>query len=101
MRTQSDVVLSGDINCFPFKSDTSNTEKKFDVRIKSFEKLKPLLDDYCLHDMAELNNVKAHTHFDKKNGFSSRLDFVSSTNMELFNGMNVIPNPFSDHSIVH
>ena len=73
---ETDIILSGDFNSFRRKSDTANVEKNWDVRINRFQKLTPLLNKHDLHDMAEVNKNFEHTHFDKNNGSSSRIDFV-------------------------
>ena len=98
---ETDIILSGDFNSFPIKSDTSNSDNNWDVRIKRFQKLSPLLNKHDLHDMAEVNQNFEHTHFDKKNGSSSRIDFVFTNCLTQFNTLNVYSNPFSDHSIIH
>ena len=97
---KTDIILSGDFNSFPMQSDTSNSEKNWDVRIKRFQKLTPLLNKHDLHDMAEVHQNFEHTHFDKKNGTSSRIDFVFTNCITQFNTLNVYSNPFSDHSII-
>ncbi len=98
---ETDIILSGDFNSFPMQSDTSNSGKNWDVRIKRFQKLTPLLNKHDLHDMAEVNQNFEHTRFDKKNGSSSRIDFVFTNCLTQFNTLNVYSNPFSDHSIIH
>ena len=51
--------------------------------------------------MAEVNQNFGHTHFDKKNGSSLRIDFVFTNCLTHFNTLKVYSNPFSDHSINH
>ena len=51
--------------------------------------------------MADVNQNFEHTQFDKKNGFSSRIDFVFTNCLTQFNTLSVYSNPFSDHSIIH
>ena len=98
---ETDIILSGDFNSFPMQSDTSNSGKNWDVRIKRFQKLTTLLNKHDLLDMAEVHQNFEHTHFDKKNGSSSRIDFVFTNCITQFNTLNVYSNPFSDHSIIH
>ena len=76
---ETDIILSGDFNSFPLQSDTSNSEKKWDVHIKRFQKLTLLLNKHDLHDMAEVNQNLEHTHFDKKMGPHQKLILFSRT----------------------
>ena len=65
-----------------------------------FQKLTPLSNKQDRHDMAEKNQNFEHTHFDKKKGFSSKIDFVFTNKLTQFNKLKIYFNPFSDHSII-
>ena len=65
---ETDINLLGHLYSLLMQSDTPNSEKNWDVQIKRFQKLTPLLNKHDLHDMAEVNQNVEHTHFDKKMG---------------------------------
>ena len=72
---ETDIILSRVYNSFPMQIDTSKSYN-WDAQSEGFQKLAPPLIKHDLHDVAEVNQNFEQTHFDKKDGFSSKIDFV-------------------------
>ena len=81
---ETDIFLSVDFNKFPKELETTKGEKILGCPNGRIQKLRLLLTKHDLHDLANVNQNFEHIYFDKKNGFSTRIDFVFTNSLRQF-----------------
>ena len=102
IKPEGKIVMMGDTNGYedPTRDRIGKTLKSSDIHPKVYNRLKPVLEDLNLEDLAVKLNVLKPTHYCKATGTQCRLDYIFTNGF--FTDSNIVIHEIdlSDHAMV-
>ena len=95
------IFFAGDFNAIEPNEAKNGKTKNNDIRILRYLRTTRILNSFQMCDMGKALSMTEPTHFDKRTGASTRIDYFFG-NMEINNAkMRLLSTSFSDHKCLH
>ena len=96
------IVLLGDLNAYKSTKHSRSGQPcqaviKKDLHVQIFNRLRPILDNLLLSDIAEYLDEESFTHYCKKTKTQTRLDYVFSNRTDSAQSLSTYLDELSDH----